>query len=120
MRQNDLEINRHVRRVLVRHWIDLGRLSFRCVNGVVWLRGSLQRLFGVKEALTGTIIDSIFHEIANFPGIKRIHAEFDNWRYDGAQWYSVGTPQILRRPATMRGEGSHQFTIQEKDTTESE
>jgi hypothetical protein len=118
MRQDDLEINRHIRRVLVRHWIDLGRLSFRSVNGVVWLRGTLQRLLGVQEALTGSIIESIFQEIINFPGVKRIHAEFDNWRYDGTQWYSAGTPQIVRRPVS--GETSQHFTIQEKEPKEPE
>ncbi len=51
MSQADLEINRDIRKVMVRHWIDLGKISFRSSNGRIWVRGSLQRIAGVREEL---------------------------------------------------------------------
>jgi hypothetical protein len=45
MEMIDLDINRGVRRVLVKHWIDLGRISVRttrgrvpCYDAIAWRR----------------------------------------------------------------------------------
>lgn len=86
MAQADLELNRAVRQSLVRHWIDLGKISFRSVNGRVYLRGNLVRISGVSEDLTDRIMDNMFNEIRHIRGVTFVNAEFDNWTCPQGTW----------------------------------
>jgi hypothetical protein len=98
------EIYRQVRVVLVRHMIDIGRLSIQISMSHLHLRGSLCRLPGVTAALTPEIVQSIFSELGRIQGIRRVEGEFDNWRTvdtHGASWAPVeekkSDPMTLRR-----------------------
>ena len=73
------EIFRRIRAVLVRHWIDLGFLSIHVSEQTVYIRGSLKRLPGVPEQLSGSIVESVFNEIKHIRGVSRVQAQFDNW-----------------------------------------
>ena len=53
-RKVDLDINCRVRRVLVRHWIDLGKISARTNRCVVTLSGSLMRLPHINAEIDTT------------------------------------------------------------------
>jgi hypothetical protein len=86
MSQEDLEINRAVRRILVRHWLDLGRLSIRSSLGRVTVRGALERIEGVNEQLTGALVESVFNEIRRIPAARTLHAEISNWTCQGTKW----------------------------------
>jgi len=84
--QSDLDINRGVRRILVKHWIDLGRISVRSSQGRVLIWGSLLRIPGTTQELTTPIVDAIFYDIRRLRGIKRLTAHFDNWIKDVGRW----------------------------------
>ena len=73
------EIFRKVRAVLVRYWIDLGFLSIHVSEQTVYIRGSLKRLAGVPEQLSGAIVEAMFTDIKNIRGLIRVQAQFDNW-----------------------------------------
>ena len=109
MGQADLEINRRTRSVFVRHWIDLGHLSLRSINGRVTVRGNLTRVFGEKEELTPAIVDAIFREIRRIPGVRGTTIALENWSNDTGSWISKekgapARPQI--KPKTNQGDGS--------------
>jgi hypothetical protein len=86
MSQIDLSINQSVRRVLIRHWLDLGRLSIRSVNGAVTIRGSLQRIPGVTEELTSHLVETIFNEVNRVKDMRRLSFDLDNWASEGGRW----------------------------------
>ncbi len=86
MSRTDLDINRRIRQVLVRHWIDLGSLSVRSSFGRVSIRGTLRRLEGYREELTPTLVDQMFLEIRRIPEIERLIIELDNWVNVSGQW----------------------------------
>jgi len=77
-----VEIYRQVRVVLVRHLIDLGRLTIRISLNHLILYGSLLRLPGCTAKLTPMIVMAIFSELSQVPGIKRVDADLENWRRD--------------------------------------
>lgn len=81
---SNLDINRHVRRVLVQHWVDLGRLSIHTVNSSVNIRGSLHKLPGSESRLTSPQVAAIFQAIKLIAEHRSIHAELDNWFYNSA------------------------------------
>lgn len=102
-RQTDLEANRNVRRIFVRHWIDLGRLSIRTYQGKLSIRGSLQRIGGRDEELTTAIVEAMFAEIKRVPSVQRMTAELENWTNDAGRWIPfervpLRKPVIITRP----------------------
>jgi hypothetical protein len=85
----DIEVNRRIRRVFIKHWIDLGRLSIRSMSGRVVVYGTLRRITGFKEDLTPPIVESIFYEAKKTPGVTRLDAHLENWTADGGLWKKV-------------------------------
>jgi len=85
----DLEVVRGVRRVLVKHWIDLGRLSIRSSSGHVMVFGMLQRIEGVQEKLTTPIVETIMYDMKRMNGVRRVTAHLENWKREGGLWKQV-------------------------------
>lgn len=90
MSQADLDINRMVRTILVKHWIDLGRMSVRSSGGKLWIHGSLQRIAGVNEQLTAPLVDEMFKEISRIKSIKTVNANLENWNNNLGAWQQTG------------------------------
>ncbi|OVE76218.1 hypothetical protein BVX97_02175 [bacterium E08(2017)] len=110
MAQADLEINRRTRSVLVRHYIDLGHLSLRSINGTVTIRGALMRIFGNQEEITPTLIDAMYKEIKRIPGIKRIHFYLDNWTNTTGSWVKTGSDKQNLEKSKSAGQTGDQKT----------
>ena len=82
----DLEINSAVRRVLVRHWIDLGRISIRTQKGKVTLHGILDKLSESGQPLAGAVVESMLGDIRAIHGVHRVMAQFENWEQSSCGW----------------------------------
>ncbi len=95
---------RQVRIVLVRHFIDMGRLTISPGGTSVRLHGSLCRMPGVEAPLTPDVVGVILGEIGRVPGVRRVDVDFDNWQpTDGAgEWRPVAPAPIKKSsgPAT--------------------
>ena len=89
-RSKDLEVMRQARKVLVRHWIDLGRISLRSTGGTIRVRGTLARLPGYNDELIAPVVDAMFNEISRIRGVNRIMADLDGWDCDGGIWKQTG------------------------------
>jgi hypothetical protein len=86
----DLDINREIRKVLVKHWIDLGRLSIRTSRGRVMIHGLLDRIAGSREKLSSPIVEAMFEEIHRIDGVNRVTAELANWvNSEGKSWVEI-------------------------------
>lgn len=83
---NDLDVNRSVRRILVKHWIDLGRVSVRTSKGKVTIYGKLRRVEGQQPPLTTPIVDAIFYDINRIRAVKAVKGRLENWICDGGSW----------------------------------
>jgi len=117
MSQADLDINRAVRSVLVKHWIDLGRLSVRSTDGKLYIRGALSRIAGVNEELTSSIVDAMFTEIKRIRNLRQVYPLLENWTNDSGSWSQVGgkAQQQSDRPTDTRATGI--FEIKHKENT---
>jgi len=114
--QADLQIARHIRRVMVRHWIDLGRMSIRSQGGRIMIYGMLQRIAGVNEALTTPIVEAIFQQIKKIKGVRSTSIHLDNWTNKGGMWRPVedaGEAQDSKPRTKMptAGKDSKSFTM---------
>lgn len=79
---SDLDTNHNVRKVLVRHQIDLGWLSHYACRGTVYIQGDLLLLPGVGSALTPLMVANLFDEIGCAAGVCNMIIELRNWRHD--------------------------------------
>jgi hypothetical protein len=78
-RKVDLDINCRVRRILVRHWIDLGKITARTTRCVVTLSGSLLRLPHINAAVDMATPEIILEEIRRIADVRRLQVNLDNW-----------------------------------------
>jgi len=81
---SDLDINRNVRKILIRHRIDLGWLSVSSCRGAVRIHGKFQRIPGADVQLNPNLMSTIFEELRRHSGSRRIAAELQNWTHDGS------------------------------------
>jgi hypothetical protein len=117
---NRTETYRKVRSALVKHWIDLGRISIVVSPGSIRLHGTFARLPGVTTELTTTIMDSIFRELRRVPGIQRVNAKFDNWEQEGAYggWKPLSkTGESSLNPDRAGSSKSNVYTIRKKGSS---
>jgi hypothetical protein len=98
---NDLDINRHIRKVLVKHWVDLGRLSIRTTKGKISIHGFLDRISGTQERLSSSIVKGMFDEIERIGGVERLTVELVNWTSSDGTWMP------LDRGKKMAGGDAH-------------
>jgi hypothetical protein len=91
MATSDQEINRGVRGVLSRHWVDLTATNFASRQGVVRLIGELRRVGQrSEESLESTNIVALDAELRKLRGVRRVHLDLSNWRRDEeGQWIPV-------------------------------
>ena len=83
---NDLDINRHIRKTLVKHSVDLGRLSIRTTKGKISIHGHLDRISGTQEKLTAALVKTMFDEIERISGVERLTVELVNWTNSDGSW----------------------------------
>lgn len=80
----DLEHMRGIRQVLVKNWIDLGRMRITCQDGHVKLHGTITALFGSNINCTAEQASRIVDMISQLPQTATI--DFDGLKLNG------GTP----------------------------
>lgn len=93
MALEDLNNNRNVRRVLVRHWVDLGRVAIRSAGGRVTISGKIQLLRGVKHSMDAQLMETIYLELNRIKEVKRLTIELDNWVYVEGVWQESERPK---------------------------
>lgn len=106
----DLETNRKVRAVLVRHWVDLGRLSIRTQDGKLFIQGGLHRIVGVAEALTPPIVDTIFDDIRRIREVVRMTVLLENWSNESGRWLP-SEPAAAPQTTPLRAPGPTSFSL---------
>jgi hypothetical protein len=76
-----LEVNRDVRRILVRHGVDTTKLHFTCTGKTITMTGAIYKDGGQEIALQA--VDAVFRDISRLG--YRVYCEFENWTVsDGA------------------------------------
>ena len=115
MRQDDIEINRAIRRIFVRHWIDLGRLSIHTTGGNIFIHGSLSRIEGFKDELTSAIVNAIFADVRHIRNIRHLKVELDNWTDAAGGWTRIGEAiKELHKAKGFAPAQSEVYVIQKK------
>lgn len=116
MRSEDFRINAIVRSILVRRYIDTSRCIFTTINGRVYIRGELLKIYrkrdrednggnltqseATSEKASGgfqpkqgevqdgelLLISILEQEISRIPAVKGIQFDLRNWRKEMGKW----------------------------------
>ena len=123
MSQEDLKTNRDVRKILVKHWLDLGRLSIRTAMGRLTIRGKLERIRGVQEDLAPAIVNDMFSRIKRIRNVARMTIDLENWTCEDGRWMPVDREKSFSGTSDVPHGGSS-FAIgrgtEDKDKPEDE
>ena len=104
----DLQTNRKVRSIFVKHWIDLGRLTVRTVSGRCHIRGRLMKLPGLPEDMAPSTVDLMLREVKRICGRGNVRAELENWTNDSGFWKPVEA-EAARPSLDRTGKSSMSF-----------
>jgi hypothetical protein len=88
---NDHEINRRVRAVLSRHWVDLASTNFASRKGIVRVSGDLKRVGPqAGRPMESTSLNILDSEMRRLSGVQRVHFDLANWRRtEDGEWVRV-------------------------------
>lgn len=95
MSVEDLKIKCEIRNILVQLWIDSTKLSVSSHQGVVYFRGSLERVKKEHSLILGTYhherdlltsIQNLEERIRRIRNVKRIVFDIDNFKKVGNTW----------------------------------
>lgn len=108
----DLTVNQTVRRVFVRHQIDLGWLSLHTCRGTVYVQGELWPLPGVKSELTPALVGTLFGEIGASAGVRQMVVELRNWNHNSfSSGWQPTMNAVTRRSLSSANPSSNIFEI---------
>ena len=79
--KNDLQHMRGIRKILVKHWIDLGRMRINCRDGHVELGGTITPLFGSNPDFSAEQIGQLIAHIRKLPDTATI--DFSELKFNG-------------------------------------
>jgi len=91
MENSDHDINRGVRSVLSRHWVDMTKTNFLSRRGILRMMGELRRLGADASApIRPQVLDTLDQELKRVRGVRRVHYDLANWRRDeGGEWRPI-------------------------------
>ena len=107
MSHSDQEVNRGVRSVLSRHWVDLTKTNFASRRGIVRLMGELQRL-GPESSrpMEPQNLETLDSELRRVRGVDRVHFDLANWsKNEEGEWVLTDDEPPPALPADMDGGG---------------
>jgi len=99
MTVEDLAVNRQVRNVFARNWVNLQRLDYSSVHGTVYLRGRLTLLRAQppdssedrdRAGVGPKFLSYREKEIRKVPGGRAVTWQIDGWQRTSIAWVSSG------------------------------
>jgi hypothetical protein len=88
----DFKINADVRRILTKHWINLRKLQYSCIGGIVYLRGVVEVMYNAPgreqswQGVTARQVAELEKAIKRIPNVKRVQFRFQNWERGTDGW----------------------------------
>jgi hypothetical protein len=92
----DFRINAAVRKVFIRHWLDLQLIEYRTTNCVVYVMGALRGKRGRGSdkkrdyTINPSVVEALEREIMRIRDVKRVHMKFEGWTKSGGKWVGGG------------------------------
>ena len=99
MTVQDMEVNRHVRAVFARNWVNLQKIDYGASHGTVYINGRLSLLHepppDSKEDRDRTgvgprFLNHLHKELLKVPGVRAVRWNIEGWQRTGIAWVLKG------------------------------
>ncbi len=93
----DFRINAAVRKIFIRHWLDLKLIDYKTINFVVHIKGKFRtkkqsgKSKGKAYDMNPSVVSAIEREIIRVRGVKRVQMKLDGWVKSGGKWAGGGS-----------------------------
>ncbi|MBD3161891.1 MAG: hypothetical protein GF328_07290 [Candidatus Latescibacteria bacterium] len=85
-----MELQAAIRRMLVAHWIDVGKINIQVTSSTALLRGQLLRVQD-GEPITPLVIEELEQKLSRIKGVKHVRWRLENWVLDRGKWRKKGS-----------------------------
>ena len=104
MTQARAQITNEVRRILVRNWIDLERITFGFFSGSIRISGELVKLRRTGYTDPGiSILEILEAEIGRVEDVKHVQFELTNWKRDDSGVWRANSRRVAEEPTGGSG-----------------
>ncbi len=107
MGAKDFKINSDVRRILIKNWIDLKKLRYCTIGGVVCLRGELDTMYNApgrdegRGGIRAEQVSDLERALRKVTNVNRIKFTLNNWEKGSEGWSRKIQDGTVRPESTM-------------------
>lgn len=101
-----LEVNKDIRRILVRHSVDTTKLQFTCTGKLITMTGGIYGEGGKELSLSN--IDAIFKDFTRMG--MRVYCELENWAISDGSITKKGSANKDEAKATPNNQAKKEST----------
>jgi hypothetical protein len=80
-----VDITKAVRQILIKSWLDLGKIRIQVAGKTVIIRGRLVKNRD-DDPVNGLFIEQIEQKIRGIKGLKQLRWTLDSWEFDRGEW----------------------------------
>ncbi len=74
-----------VRRVLVKNWLDMGKIRIQVAGSTVIIRGRIVKS-RADEPVSGMVIEDLDTQVRATKGVKNLRWALEDWAHDRGKW----------------------------------
>lgn len=79
------DVMQAVRRVLIKNWLDMGKIRLQVAGSTVILRGVIRKSRG-EEPVNGLFLEQVEQQIRATKGVKQLRMHLEDWVFDRGEW----------------------------------
>ncbi|MEN8150227.1 MAG: BON domain-containing protein [Planctomycetota bacterium] len=81
----NVDLTKAVRTILIKNWLDVGKVRLQVAGGNVIIRGRLARSRD-DQPVNGLFIEQLEQAIRGTKGVKNVRWILEGWEFDRGQW----------------------------------
>jgi hypothetical protein len=81
-----VDTTKSVRTILVKSWLDMGKVKIQVAGKTVIIRGRLVKGRSDDDPVNGLFIEQLEQKLMNIREVKFIRWALDDWKHERGQW----------------------------------
>jgi hypothetical protein len=82
----EVDLTATVRRILIKNWIDMGRIRLQVAGKTVILRGEVRKSGEGHEPVNGLFIEELERQIQAAKGVRFVRWIIEGWKQEKGKW----------------------------------
>ncbi|MCU0724489.1 MAG: hypothetical protein MUE73_01670 [Planctomycetes bacterium] len=82
----DVDLTSAVRKILVKNWIDMGKVRLQVAGKTVILRGQVRKSGEGHDPVNGLFLEELERQIMAAKGVRFVRWILEDWKQDRGKW----------------------------------